>query len=70
VQFTVDGIDFLPQDVEIGRVHKSVVPVRERRYYVRPIAVKPRNLRVLAQSRRGPYRSLSVEFEPTGLRPR
>src|SRR5215475_4230958 len=70
VQFTVYGVDFLPQEVEIGRVHKPGVPVRERRYYVRTTPVKPRNLRALAQNRRAPYRSYSVEFEPTGLRPR
>jgi hypothetical protein len=35
----------------LGESMRPVVPVRERRYYVRPAPVKVRNLRMLAQIR-------------------
>ena len=40
VQVAVDGVDFLPQTVESGCVHKAGNSCAQRRYYVQPPRVK------------------------------
>jgi len=43
MHLAVDGIDFLAQAVESRRIHAGrVIPLRQRRYYVRPARVKAR----------------------------
>ena len=42
----------------LGESIRPLIPVSERRYYVRAGRVKARNFRALAQFRRHPYRSL------------
>src|SRR5260221_13682196 len=71
VQVAVDDVDFLPQIVELGRVHKPRNSFAGEAI-LRPGTGRkaPSSLKALACLPLDPYTTPSVEFEPTGLRPR